>query len=319
MQEYIKSLQKAYYEGSPLVSNEEYDALVARFGEDTIGIGGDFKHMFRMYSLAKVYPGRGDEYPLRLEDCVETPKLDGCAISLLYLNTLIVQGNTRGDGLSSPTTFEPWKLQHLRVPQSISASGILQVTGEVVTTKRVDNERNFASGAMQLDSEEEFISRVEEGGLIFVAYNMQEAEDHAGVFSSYLQDMDWLCGEGFNVVTHSPWEDCPQDGIVYRLNSNRAFFNAGFTHKHPKGAFAVKEDEEAVETTLLDVVWSTGKTGKVVPTAVFEEVDIDGAKITRATLNNPGYIEALGLEIGDRIQVIRSGGIIPKIVGKVNE
>lgn len=317
MQHYILTLQQAYYEGNPQVSNEEYDALVARFGEDGLGIGGDFKHRFRMFSLDKVYPGRGDEYPLDLALCVETPKLDGCAISLLYVDEDLIQGNTRGDGISSPTTFEDWKLRALGIPDYIQDAATLQITGEVVTTKRVENERNFASGAMQLQDEDEFASRVKEGGMIFVAYNMQESDHYMGVESNYEMDMEWLAEQEFHVVTASGWEQCPQDGIVYRLNDNEAFWAAGFTHKHPKGAFAVKEDEQAVTTTLLEVVWATGKTGKVTPTAIFEEIVIDDAKISRATLNNAGYIEAMGLEIGDQIQVIRSGGIIPKIIGKL--
>ncbi|CAL9970034.1 NAD-dependent DNA ligase [Vibrio phage D315] len=318
MKNYIKGLQKAYYAGKPRISNEEYDALVSRFGEDEIGTGGDFKHMFRMYSLDKVYPGRGDVYPLVLDSCIQTAKLDGCAISLLYIEGLRTQGNTRGDGISSPTTFEPWKLDALGIDiMSSIDTPILQITGEVVNTKRVKNERNYASGAMQLQDEAEFKSRVEEGGLVFVAYNVQSSPDKIGLTESYLGDMDILCEVGFNVVTEHNWDDCPQDGIVYRLNDNKAFNAAGFTHKHPKGAFAVKEDEEGVETILLDVVWATGKTGKVTPTAIFEEIVIDDAKISRATLNNAGYIEAMGLEIGDTIQVIRSGGIIPKIIGKV--
>ncbi|CAM0079043.1 NAD-dependent DNA ligase [Vibrio phage D212] len=318
MKNYIKDLQKAYYAGKPRISNEEYDALVSRFGEDEIGTGGDFKHMFRMYSLDKVYPGRGDVYPLVLDSCIQTAKLDGCAISLLYIEGLRTQGNTRGDGISSPTTFEPWKLDALGIDiMSSIDTPILQITGEVVNTKRVKNERNYASGAMQLQDEAEFKSRVEEGGLVFVAYNVQSSPDKIGLTESYLGDMDILCEVGFNVVTEHNWGDCPQDGIVYRLNDNKAFNAAGFTHKHPKGAFAVKEDEEGVETILLDVVWATGKTGKVTPTAIFEEIVIDDAKISRATLNNAGYIEAMGLEIGDTIQVIRSGGIIPKIIGKV--
>ena len=318
MKNYIKDLQKAYYAGKPRISNEEYDALVSRFGEDEIGTGGDFKHMFRMYSLDKVYPGRGDVYPLALDSCVQTAKLDGCAISLLYIEGLRTQGNTRGDGISSPTTFEAWKLDALGIDiMSSIDTPILQITGEVVNTKRVKNERNYASGAMQLQDEDEFKSRIEEGGLVFVAYNVQASPDKIGLTNSYLGDMDILCEVGFNTVTEHNWDDCPQDGIVYRLNDNKAFNAAGFTHKHPKGAFAVKEDEAAVETTLLEVVWATGKTGKVTPTAIFEEIVIDDAKISRATLNNAGYIEAMGLEIGDTIQVIRSGGIIPKIIGKV--
>lgn len=317
MLDYIKSLQKAYYDGNPLISNEEYDALVDRFGEETIGTGGDFKHMFRMYSLQKVYPCRGDTSPLVGADLVETPKLDGAACSLLYTDQYLRQGNTRGDGVSSPTTIELWKLKLLGIPNILVGNPIAQITGEVVTTKRVLNERNFASGALQLQSEEEFLERVQEGGLVFIAYSIQTSNDSIGLSECYLQDMDFLGTQGFSTVTDEEWSDCPQDGRVYRYRSNKAFFNAGFTDRFPKGAYAEKEDEEAVETTLLDVIWETGKTGKVTPKAIFEPVVIDDANISRATLNNAGYLEAMGLEIGDTIRVIRAGGIIPKILGKV--
>ncbi|AXQ66731.1 NAD-dependent DNA ligase [Vibrio phage vB_VpS_PG07] len=313
MQEYIRYLQKCYYEGNPVISNEEYDALVSRFGEDGLGVGGEFKHMYRMYSLDKVYPGRGEELPLPVEKCIETPKLDGCAISLFYIGNKLVQGNTRGDGITSPTTFEPWKLA-LLVPGELSSSSPIQITGEVVTTNPVKNMRNYASGAMQLKDEKEFRERVLEGGLIFVAYGIQEAEDHAGIFPHYEQDMAWLSGEGFCTVVDSDWEDCPQDGRVFRLSSNRDFFDAGFTHKHPKGAFAVKEDEEGIWTKLVDLTWQTGKSGKVTPVAIFEPIFIDDAEITRATLNNAGYVENLGVYEGCEVCVIRSGGIIPKII-----
>jgi NAD-dependent DNA ligase len=316
MIEYIKKLQQEYYDGDPSLSNEEYDALVDRFGEKTIGSGGDFKHMYRMYSLQKSYPCRGDVSPLTGTDIIETPKLDGAACSIIYVDSSLIQGNTRGDGTSSPTTIELWKLEALGISTRM-CHGSVQVTGEVVTTKRVPNERNFASGALQLQSKEEFLSRMEEGGLLFIAYNVQNSNDSSGLGISYSQDMNYLNDMGFPTVLDCDWSECPQDGLVFRYDNNIEFFNAGFTDRFPRGAYAEKEDEEAVETTLLDVIWETGKTGKVTPKAIFEQVVIDDAKITRATLNNAGYLEAMGLEIGDTIRVIRAGGIIPKILGKV--
>ncbi len=93
----------------------------------------------------------------------------------------------------------------------------------------------------------------------------------------------------------------------------------GFTSKYPRGAFALKERTEGVRTTLLDVVWQTGKTGKVTPVGIIKSVNIDGANVNRVTLNNPGFIEALGVQIGDDIMVERAGGIIPRVIQKVEE
>ena len=86
---------------------------------------------------------------------------------------------------------------------------------------------------------------------------------------------------------------------------------------HPRGAFAHKVRDQGVITTLLDVEWNVGKSGAVTPVAILETVVIDDANISRATLHNAGFIEALDLEIGCKVEVIRSGKIIPKIVRRV--
>jgi len=109
----------------------------------------------------------------------------------------------------------------------------------------------------------------------------------------------------------------PTDGVVFRCDSNLDFENFGYTSKHPRGAYARKQRPAHVETTLLNVEWQVGKTGKVTPVAILEPVMIGDALVSRATLNNPGFIEALGLELGDRVAVIRAGEIIPCVLHKV--
>jgi DNA ligase (NAD+) len=94
-------------------------------------------------------------------------------------------------------------------------------------------------------------------------------------------------------------------------------YSLGYTAKHPRGAYAVKERGASVETRLLDVIWQTGKTGKVTPVAILEPVMIGDALVSRATLNNIAFIRALDIKIGDTVGVIRSGEIIPCITHKV--
>jgi DNA ligase (NAD+) len=103
--------------------------------------------------------------------------------------------------------------------------------------------------------------------------------------------------------------------VVYRLNRNRQYEHAGYTSKFPKGGFAVKEDEEGEITTIEDIVWQVGGSGKVTPVAIVKEVVLEGAKVTRVTLNNVAYMEAMGINrIGQEVRIIRAGSIIPKIV-----
>lgn len=321
---YIETLQKAYYDGEPLISNEEYDAIARLLGEESIGHAGDIKHHKRMWSLDKKYLCRGDELPLDIASYVETPKLDGCAVDALYLNGNYVRGLTRGDGIQGSDITE--KLREL-VPAKIRTCndqgddlGVTQITGEVATTITVDNWRNFASGALNQKDIGAFKDKIVEGGLVFVAYTVET--DKAPLSLSYVEDMKNLAHEGF--LTTLPLDETsqdvldliPTDGIVYRKVDNEDYYAMGETAKFRKGAFAVKEDEEGVWTTLTDVTWNVGKSGKVVPTAIFEAIEIDGATITRATLNNPDYMNALGIKYkGQRVSVIRAGGIIPRIIG----
>jgi DNA ligase (NAD+) len=105
--------------------------------------------------------------------------------------------------------------------------------------------------------------------------------------------------------------------MVYRVNDNALFNELGYTAKSPRGAYALKERSEGADTILLDVIWQTSKSGRVTPVAVLQEVVIEDAKITRATLNNVAFIEALDIQIGDMVHVIRAGSIIPCITHKV--
>ena len=105
--------------------------------------------------------------------------------------------------------------------------------------------------------------------------------------------------------------------MVCRIDDQIAYTERGWTSHHPRGAYALKRIQKGVETTLIDVVWDTGKSGVVAPVAILDPIEIDGAKISKATLHNMAYIEGLNLEIGCRVEVIRSGEIIPKIVRRI--
>ena len=92
----------------------------------------------------------------------------------------------------------------------------------------------------------------------------------------------------------------------------------GYTSKHPRGAYAKKDRQEAVETKIIAVEWGVGKSGKVTPVAILEPVMIGDKVVSRATLNNQGFIEALGICIGDTVAVALAGMIIPQVLHKVD-
>lgn len=319
--DYLRELKEradeAYFGNEvPLMSDKHYDAL---FGESsTIGVqAGDTPHKFPMYSLQKHYAEDG-EAPIQDEELIETPKLDGCAVSLLYFQGKLVEALTRGDGKQGQPILNKMKLL---VPTELDGpnTGFLQITGEVVARKDIENSRNMASGSLGLKDAAVFLDRIDEIGLEFVGYSLQYTKDYVGdIGSTYLSDMLALRNLGFTTILDSGLERFPTDGIVYRINDNSKFNQKGFTARFPRGAYAFKEKQKPVSTKLLDVVWQTGKSGKVTPIAILESVMIGEANISRATLNNMAYINALNLEIGCTVELIRAGEIIPCIIGRAD-
>ena len=306
MRDFLEHASKCYYEGNPIISDAEYDALEAKYGLEKVGytITDGIPHMYPMWSLQKCFDL--EKAPLPLSRCVETPKLDGAAISILYVNGLLAMALTRGDGKIGRDITD--KVKHL-VPNKVARTDTFQVTGEVVCPTHVENARNVAAGSLNLKDEKEFLSRP----LSFIAYDV-----FPKLHKVWTNDMYDLQELNFLHVIESDWLEFPQDGRVYRLNSNEEFTLKGYTAHHPRGAFAYKQQKEGKVAELLDVVWQVGKSGVVSPVALLSPVEIDGAIVQKATLHNIEYIESLGLEIGCMVEVIRSGDIIPRVVRRVD-
>ena len=308
MHHFLEKASAMYYSGTPIMSDEEFDALARKYRYEEVGyqVTDGIPHMYRMYSLQKVF-NLGD-IDSTTAPMVRTPKLDGAAVSLQYVNGHIAQALTRGDGqLGRDITL---KMEEL-VPNVISIKGEIQITGEVVAPNTIPNARNFAAGSLNLKDQSEFRSRAQT--LKFVAYDIQGAK-----YERLSSAMDHLARNGFEVITHFDASAYPTDGEVFRVDNYEAFYKLGYTAHHPRGAFALKEQKEGVITELLDVVWQVGKSGVVSPVAILRPVEVGDALVSRATLHNIEYIRALNLEIGCSVEVIRSGEIIPRIVRRVD-
>lgn len=312
LKEFLVECKEAYYAGDPIISDDQYDHLEEISNED-LSVGthrGKTRHWFRMYSLQKVYVG--EKFPFEHQNIVCTPKLDGAAVALRYLNGTLDSVVTRGDGeygdnvshlFQDKRIYEP-----MGIPQAIDIEGAVQITGEIIAPSYIDNARNYAAGALGLKNAVVFGDRI----LSFFAYGIQPYPTEW-----YQTDMEVLNDAGFvSVWSDMLWEGFPTDGLVHRVDSNIKFEEMGYTNKHPRGAYALKERTKGVKTKILDVVWQTGKSGKITPVAILEPIEIDGATVSRATLNNFGFIEALGVSIGDSVMVERAGGIIPRIIRK---
>ena len=309
----LQQASEDYYNGKPSMSDEQFDKLAIYAKYDEVGFSSRdnrIPHAFQMYSLQKIFSNELDKNPLGnyKGDITVSPKLDGAAVSLLYVEGQLHKALTRGDGKRGLDITDNIKSL---VPNSLGEfkGKLLQVTGEVVAPKTIKNARNYAAGALNLKDTSEF----QERDLRFIAYGVQESWNE-----SWSMDMSYLNSFGFDTVLSNDWTAYPDDGLVFRIDNYEHFYAQGYTSKHPRGAYALKQRNEGVITKLVDVIWNVGKSGVVAPVAILEPIEIDGATVSRATLHNMRYISDLNLEIGCLVEVIRSGEIIPRIVSRAN-
>lgn len=285
-------------------------------------------HNHPMLSLAKTKDWNEFIIYFGSKDVIGMLKMDGLTCSLRYVNGELVSAETRGNGEIGEDIFHNIKTVKT-VPQKIPYKDELVVDGEIICTyedfepfsTEYKNPRNFASGSIRLLDSNECAKRP----LTFVAWNVIKGFDNENSFLRKLVLIDEL---GFTVV---PWTSSfdwdakeflvnkakklgyPIDGLVGRFDDIKYGESLGTTSHHSNAAYAFKFGDETYETVLRDVEWNTTRTGIIAPVAVFDEVDLDGALTTRATLHNLSIIEQLELGIGDTITVYRSNMVIPKI------
>jgi len=308
MHEFLDRASKKYYEGTPILTDDEFDILAEKHQYNRVGysVTDAIPHTYRMYSLQKCFDIH--KAPIQIGKCIVTPKLDGAAVSLLYVEGNLQLALTRGDGIQGRDITDKMRLL---VPNQISITAMIQITGEVVAPDSIPNSRNYAAGPLNLKDSSEFETRSKD--LVFVAYGQEKV-----VNRNYDATLEGLERMGFSTALNFDVTGYPTDGTVYRLRDNFDFEFRGHTANHPRGAFALKEQKEGETTVLKDVVWQLGKSGVVSPVAILEPVEIGGATVSRATLHNIQYIRDLNLEIGCCVEVIRSGEIIPRIVGRID-
>lgn len=338
----------AYYNtGNTIMEDREYDSLLKELysleqetgfvmmASPTHKVGYEVKselqkvtHNHPMLSLAKTKNWNEFIRYFGNKDVIGMEKMDGLTCSLRYINGELVSAETRGNGKIGEDIFHNIKTVKT-VPQKIPYKDELIVDGEIICTYQdfepfstvYKNPRNFASGSIRLLDSNECAKRP----LTFVAWNIIKGFDNENSFLRKLVLIDEL---GFTVV---PWTSSfdwdakeflvnkakklgyPIDGLVGRFDDIKYGENLGATEHHSNSALAYKFKDDVYETTLRNVEWDTTRTGIIAPVAVFDEIDLDGALTTRATLHNLSIIEQLELGIGDTITVYRSNMVIPKI------
>ena len=264
-------------------------------------------------------------------------KLDGLTLVCIYENNKFKQAITRGTGLVGEDVTEQAKMIR-NLPMTIPYDGYLELRGECVVSwdnfhkineglaEPYSHPRNLAAGSLRnLDT-----NITKQRKLSYVVfecvsdiYNYRPDQ----VFDSKWLGLYFLKDLGFTVVpigielsveelvkAMTP-ELCPYpvDGLIFEMTSKKYSKSLASTSHHEGCRMALKWADSTYETVLRDVIWDVGRSGVISPVAVFDEIDLDGALTSKATLHNLSIIEDLELGIGDTITVYRSNMVIPKV------
>ena len=265
-------------------------------------------------------------------------KLDGLTLVTRYKNGKLIQAITRGSGTDGEDVTEQAKMI-TNLPLIIPCKYDFELRGECVISWENFNKinesleepyshpRNLAAGSLRtLDTT---ITRTRK--LEYIVFDMVSYDNDSthNAFSDRIESLDYLDSLGFTtvyrsicnsvtlntIVEHMTAENSafPVDGLIFNYNNLAYSASLGSTSHHPLDMMAFKWENETFETELLDIEWSTTRTGRINPTAVFNPVLIEGSVVTRATVHNVSIMEELKLGKGDIITVYKSNQIIPAI------
>lgn len=261
-------------------------------------------------------------------------KLDGLTLVCIYENGELKQAVTRGTGLVGEDVTEQAKMIG-NLPMTVPYNGYLELRGECVVswdnfrkineglTETYSHPRNLAAGSLRnLDT-----NIAKQRNLSYVVFEcVSDLYDEEGLFKFKWDELAYLDELGFTTVGRCLGEvgncvkamqpefyEYPVDGVIFEF-ANKPYSKSLASTSHHEGCrMALKWADSTYETVLRDVIWDVGRSGVISPVAVFDEIDLDGALTTRATLHNLSVIEILELGIGDTITVYRSNMVIPKI------
>lgn len=261
-------------------------------------------------------------------------KLDGLTLVVRYENGEFVQAVTRGNGeIGEDVTAQAMMISNL--PMHIDYNDKLELRGECVISWKnfhkinesldepYSHPRNLAAGSLrQLDT-----NITKQRNLSYVVFEcVSDLYDNNALFDSKLDELGYLDCLGFETVgrctgniddciegMQPEWYQYPCDGLIFEMCMKSYSKTLPVTAHHEGCRMALKWADEMYETTLRDVEWNPTRSGLIAPVAIFDEIDLDGALTTRATLHNLSIIEQLELGIGDTIMVYRSNMVIPKV------
>ncbi len=340
----LEDLEKEYpeyaFEDSPTklvgyVANKNFEEI--KFDKPMLSLGDVFNYdEVRQFHQRILNAGFNPTYVCEL-------KIDGIASNVKYENGFLKLASTRGNGLVGENITENIKTVD-SLPKVLKEDIDIEVRGEVYMKRSVlamhneirkekgedlfKNCRNAAGGSLrQLDSK-----ITKERKLDTFDYVVVNPEKYG--LKTQVEALEYMKELGFTVNPNyqhcktiddvikylDTWEekrkdlDYDTDGVVIKVNEFDLYDKIGYTVKSPKWSIAYKFPAVEVETQVLNIEFTVGRTGNITPLAILEPVMISGSLVQKATLNNEDFCTELDLRIGDYVLVRKAGEIIPEVV-----
>lgn len=349
----IIAFDKAYREGNALISDHEYDQKIQTL-KTLIGESDDFfKSSIKseigsesrrdsvpivMASTAKVKTIKEIHDWFRLKKIpfdtklIILPKYDGLSICKSEIDG---KAWTRGSkdpskGLRSD--------EHLKAFNDIKINNIKYSYGEAIISRSnfdlflkedYENARNCASGLFRRDtisSELEYVDLIKYGidGEDFktkeeiIVFLNQSQKIKVPYCITYLND---LSEEKLKTLYLEYSKEYELDGLIIEIDSIELQKQLGRNRdSDPNYLVAYKGSfETIVETKVIGIQWQISKDSNLIPVVLLEPIFVDGVTISRCTMNNAKYLMNMGIGVGSKVQLLRSGGVIPLIIGILDE
>lgn len=337
-----------------LVQLEE-DTGIILSNSPTINVGYEIldelkkvTHKYPMLSLDKCHT---EEEILKFannSDIVALLKLDGLTTDIIYDNDKFIRGETRGNGIEGknishnvktysniPLTINPQNKEvHIIGESIIDYQTFNEINSKIQKEEdKFKNPRNLCSGTVsQLDS-----SKCAKRNVKFYGYIVEGID-----FKTKVQQLEHIKSLGFEQCSYTliPKDkltkeniECviselkdyakengiPIDGIVFQYNDIAYGKSLGSTLKFPKHSIAYKFYDDVQETVVTNVDFQVGRTGVVIPVVKFENVEIDGTDVSKASVHNLSILKYLNLNIGSKITVKKANMIIPQVVSNITK
>lgn len=280
-------------------------------------------------------------------------KFDGASLNLKYENGLLTTALTRGDGIIGDVVT-PHAFHISGIPHSIpvdKAGEFTEIRGEVVIlhddfekiqanliAKGEDpfkNSRNAAAGALHSLNPSDCADRK----LTFLPYGIGAKSNDTPLPDKQMDRADFIVSLGFNESGNRKLCATPAqaiayfhdimdnrdnlsmriDGIVLKVNNIADQNVAGFNRKYPKWACAWKPPANEKSTVLKAVELTVGKNGQITPVGIVEPIEFNDATVSRVTFSNFDKIREYDLHVNDTVIIIKSGDIIPKLIGVLKD